>query len=410
MITKREENAIIERYSAIKPFLKDEQQRRIYAAAEARVIGHGGISILQRITGINRESIGIGIKEIENCDNVDKSRVRAPGGGRKKIEDIDSEIINDLVKIMDSSTCGSPEAPLKWTKKSLHNIEDELKNKGHDISHTTVYRLLSEMGYSMQGNKKAIEGNSQHPDRNAQFEYINDMVNEFQGKGQPVISVDTKKKELVGNYKNNGKELCQKGEPRKVNVHDFEDKTLGAVRPYGVYDINKNQGWVNIGTDKDTAIFAVESIRKWWYTMGKPTYENAAELLITADGGGSNSSRARLWKVELQKLSSELKLDIHVCHYPPGTSKWNAIEHRMFSYISQNWRGRPLESHEVIINLIGSTKTKTGLNIKCEIDMNKYEKGIKIEDSVMDSINLIRNEFHGDWNYTIKPANTIRRS
>ena len=402
MISKQEEENISNRYTAIKPFLYNEQQKRIFAASEARVIGYGGISILSRITGIDREAIAKGLKEIENSGDIDKARVRTAGGGRKRLEEIDPQVKEDLEKLMDSSTCGSPQSALKWTKKSLHNIEEELNKMGHEISHTTVYRLLSEMDYSMQGNQKAIEGNSQNPDRNKQFEHINYMVKEYQDKGQPVISIDTKKKELVGNYKNGGKEYCLKGQPKKVNVHDFEDDKLGSVRPYGVYDIKNNKGWVNIGTDKDTAVFAVESIRKWWYTIGRKSYPKATELLITADGGGSNSSRTRLWKYELQKLSSELNIDIIVCHYPPGTSKWNAIEHRMFSYISQNWRGRPLESHEVIINLIGSTTTKKGLKIECVLDTNKYEKVIKIDDKQMDSINIIRNEFHGDWNYIIK--------
>ena len=316
---------------------------------------------------------------------------------------INPEIKEKLEKIMDSSTCGSPESALKWTKKSLHNIEEELKKMGYEVSHTTVHRLLTELDYSMQGNQKAIEGNSQHPDRNEQFEHINCKVKEFQNKGQPVISVDTKKKELVGNYKNGGKEHCPKGEPTKVNGHDFEDKTKGSVRPYGVYDRQNNQGWVNIGTDKDTAQFAVESIRRWWHTLGHDNYPNASAILITADGGGSNGSRVKLWKYELQKLATELKLDISVCHYPPGTSKWNLIEHRMFSYISQNWRGRPLESHEVIINLIGSTTTKKGLNIKCMLDKNTYEKGIKITDEQLESINITRDAVLGNWNYTIKP-------
>lgn len=403
MISKQEEKNILERYTSIKPFLYNEQQRRVYAAAEARIIGYGGISILSRITGIDRETISKGIQEVENSANIDISRIRSAGGGRKKIEEIDPEIKEKLEKLMDSSTCGSPESALKWTKKSLHNIEDELKRMGCEISHTTIHRLLKELDYSMQGNQKAIEGNSQHPDRNEQFENINRKVKDFQDKGQPVISVDTKKKELVGNYKNGGKEHCKKGQPTQVNGHDFEDKTKGSVRPYGVYDEKNNQGWVNIGTDKDTAMFAVESIRRWWHRLGNENYPEATEILITADGGGSNGSRTRLWKYELQKLASELKLDITVCHYPPGTSKWNLIEHRMFSHISQNWRGRPLESHEVIINLIGATTNKKGLNIQCELDKNKYEKGIKISDEQMESVNITRDDVLGNWNYTIKP-------
>ena len=266
-----------------------------------------------------------------------------------------------------------------------------------------MHRLLSEMNYSMQGNMKMMEGNSQHVDRDEQFKHINKRVEEFQAKGQPVISVDTKKKELIGNYKNGGKEYRHKGDPRKVNAHDFENKDLGSVRPYGVYDIANNEGWINVGTDKDTAMFAVESIRKWWYTMGKENYPCASDLLITADGGGSNSSRGRLWKIELQKLSTEIGIAVSVCHFPPGTSKWNKVEHRLFAYISQNWRGRPLESHEVVVNLIGSTKTKTGLNVRCVLDLNKYEKGIKISDEQMSALNISQNDFCGNWNYTIKP-------
>ncbi len=404
MISEQDEKNIFERYISIKPFLYNEQLRRVFAASEARVIGFGGISILSRITGIDRETISRGLKEIGNIENIDISRVRAVGGGRKKIEEVEPEIKEALEKLMDSSTCGSPESALKWTKKSLHNIEDELKRMGYEISHTTIYRLLKELDYSMQGNQKAIEGNSQHPDRNEQFENINGKVKEFQDKGQPVISVDTKKKELIGNFKNNGKEYLPKGQPIKVNGHDFEDKNKGSVRPYGVYDIKNNQGWVNIGTDKDTAMFAVESIRRWWYTLGYSNYPDASEILITADGGGSNGSRTKLWKYELQKLANEINIDITVAHYPPGTSKWNFIEHRMFSYISQNWRGRPLESHEVIVNLIGSTITKKGLNIKCVMDENKYEKGIKISDEQMSSVNIIRDDVLGNWNYTIKSS------
>jgi hypothetical protein len=402
MISDREERNILDRYIAMKPYLYNEQLRRIYAASEAKVIGYGGITILSKITGLDRETISRGIKELENPDNIDTSRVRNIGGGRKKIEEIEPEIKEKLQELMESSTCGSPQSALKWTKKSLHNIEAEMKEMGFEVSHTTIHRLLTELDYSMQGNQKAIEGNSQHPDRNEQFEHINSKVKEFQEKEQPVISVDTKKKELVGNFKNGGKEYHLKGQPIKVNGHDFEEKDKGSVRPYGVYDIKNNQGWVNVGTDRDTASFAVESIRRWWYTLGCNNYPNASEILITADGGGSNGSRTKLWKYELQKLAMEINLDITVCHYPPGTSKWNAIEHRMFSYISQNWRGRPLESHEVIINLIGSTTTKKGLNIKCMLDNNKYEKGIKITDEQLESINIIKDETLSNWNYTIK--------
>lgn len=403
MINKSEEQKVVERYESLKPFLNNEMQKRVYAAAEAKALGYGGISALNRITGIDREAISRGMREIAFNDGVEIVRIRKEGGGRKSSEELYPGIKQILENMLNDDTCGDPESALKWTKKSLHNLEDELKSKGYDISYKTIHRLLREMDYSMQGNAKMIEGNSQHPDRDEQFKYINKKVVEFQDKFQPVISVDAKKKELVGNYKNGGKEYRKKGNPDKVNVHDFEDKELGAVKPYGVYDITNNEGWVNVGTDSDTATFAVESIRRWWNTMGKASYPEATQLLITADGGGSNSSRGRLWKLELQKLSSEISIEISVCHFPPGTSKWNKIEHRMFSYISQNWRGKPLRSHEVIINLIGSTKTKTGLNIKCSLDHNKYEKGIKITDEQMTEINIQRDDFCGNWNYTIKP-------
>ncbi len=403
MISNYELRCIQKRYEAIKPFLYNEQLKRVFAASEAKVLGHGGITILHQITGLNRQTIKTGLEEIENVEGVDLTRVRRKGGGRKKIEEVEIGIKERLEELVNASTCGDPQSPLKWTKKSLHNLEDELKKEGYSISHMTVHRLLEEMEYSMKGNKKAIEGNSQNPDRNEQFLIINEKVKEFQDKEQPVVSVDTKKKELMGNYKNGGSEYSPKGQPTKVNVHDFEDKTKGSVRPYGVYDFVNKQGWVNVGTDKDTAEFAIESIRRWWYKIGSVNYPGAKELLLTADGGGSNSSRAKLWKYELQKLVDEIGIEISVCHYPPGTSKWNKIEHQMFSYISQNWRGRPLESHEVIINLIGATTTKKGLKIECELDNNKYETGIKITDEQMESINIIRNEKLGNWNYTIKP-------
>jgi len=406
-ISDEERRNIERRYNAMKPYLSNERLKRIFAASEAKIIGHGGRKILSEITGLTDATISRGIYEIDNPETVDHTSIRAKGGGRKTIEEVQPGTEAALKKLLDESTCGSPESPLKWTKLSLHNVANALNDMGYSVSYKTVHALASKMGYSMQGNQKAIEGGSQHPDRDAQFEHISKTTKEFQEKEQPVISVDTKKKENVGNYKNGGKEWRPKGNPIEVNVHDFQDKELGAVRPYGVYDISKNEAWVNVGTDKDTAEFAVESIRKWWYKMGSICYPDAKQLLITADGGGSNSSRSRLWKHEIQKLANELQIEISVCHYPPGTSKWNKIEHRLFSYISHNWRGRPLVSHEVIVNLISSTKTKTGLIVNCELDENKYEKGIKISDKEMAAINIKRNEFHGeDWNYTIKPQNT----
>lgn len=404
MLDHYSKRLIEERYKAMKPFLINEQLRRVFAASEAKAIGYGGITILHEITGLNRQTIKRGLEEIENADDLNLTRIRKEGGGRKRIEEVHEGIKERLEEILNSSTCGDPQSALKWCKKSLHNLADELTKEGYPVSHTTVHSMLHEMGYSMQGNKKAIEGNSQHPDRNEQFLIINQKINEFQNRELPVISVDTKKKELVGNYMNGGREYSPKGEPTEVNGHDFEDKKKGSVRPYGIYDITNKQGWVNVGTDKDTAEFAAESIRRWWYKIGSINYPDSKEILITADGGGSNSSRTRLWKYELQKLVDEINVDISVCHYPPGTSKWNKIEHQMFSHISQNWRGRPLISHEVIINLIGSTTTKKGLKIECELDENKYETGIKITDEQMDSINIVRDEKLGNWNYTIKPS------
>jgi hypothetical protein len=404
MLDHYSKRLIEERYKAIKPFLVNEQLKRVFAASEAKAIGYGGVTILHEITGLNRQTIKRGLEEIENADDLDLTRIRKEGGGRKRIEEVHEGIKERLEEILNSSTCGDPQSALKWCKKSLHNLADELTKEGYPVSHMTVHSMLNEMGYSMQGNRKAIEGNSQHPDRNDQFLIISQKVNEFQDKELPVISVDTKKKELVGNYMNGGREYCPKGKPTEVNGHDFEDKKKGSVRPYGVYDITNKQGWVNVGTDKDTAEFAAESIRRWWYKIGSVNYPDSKAMLITADGGGSNSSRTRLWKYELQKLVDEINVEISVCHYPPGTSKWNKIEHQMFSHISQNWRGRPLISHEVIINLIGSTTTKKGLKIECELDENKYETGIKITDEQMDSINIVRDEILGNWNYTIKPS------
>ncbi len=307
--------------------------------------------------------------------------------------------------MVDPDTRGDPESPLRWTCKSVRKLSEALNNQGHQTSRRLVADLLHEMDYSLQANRKTDEGKS-HPDRDAQFNYINNLVKDYIAREQPVISVDAKKKESVGRYKNNGREWHPKGEPEEVQVYDFVDKELGKVNPYGVYDIAKNTGWVNVGIDYDTAAFAVESIRRWWQLMGQPIYPNAAALLITADGGGSNGSRVKLWKRELQKLANEIELVIRVSHFPPGTSKWNKIEHRLFSYISQNWRGKPLTSHEVIINLIGSTTTQAGLEVKCQLDTNNYPKGIKVTEEEMKKLNIKRDEFHGNWNYSISPNNT----
>lgn len=397
---------IKKRFELLAPLL-NERQIRLYAAAEALVLGHGGISLASQATGISRPTITRGCRELldketKGATDVSKVRVRKKGGGRKRTTEVDETLRSDLEGLIEPTTRGDPESPLRWTAKSLRNLSDELKEMGHKTSHRMVAELLHQMDYSLQANRKTAEG-STHPDRNAQFEYIHGKVKEFQSCSQPVISVDTKKKERIGDFKNGGRELRPKGDPEKVRIYDFEIPELGKVAPYGVYDQTCNAGWVNVGTDHDTAAFAVESIRKWWNTMGQKTYPEAVRLLITADGGGSNGSRIRLWKTELQRFANETHLAVSVCHFPPGTSKWNKIEHRLFSYISQNWRGKPLVSHEVIVNLIASTTTRTGLTIKCELDTNKYLKGIKVSDDEFQRVNILRDEFHGEWNYSIHP-------
>lgn len=358
----------------------NEKVRRLVLGAEAIALGRGGISEVSRQTGVCRESIALGISELKTIPEIpnDKERIRKEGGGRKKTTDTDLTLKSTLEKLIVSSTMGDPESLLLWTSKSLRNLADELKALGHKTSHRMVGVLLHEMGYSLQANRKTNEG-GKHPDRNAQFEYIDNKAMEFTIENNPVISVDAKKKELVGEYKNNGKEWAKKGQPIEVNVYDFIGEQ-GKVCPYGVYDINKNKGWVNVGTDHDTAEFAVESIRKWWNLIGKFTYPNSNKLLINADGGGSNGSRVRLWKLELQRFATESNLEITVLHFPPGTSKWNKIEHQLFSYISINWRGKPLVSHEVIVSLISSTKTSKGLTVECGLDKNKYAVGTKVTD------------------------------
>jgi len=401
-----EQEAIVQKkFMQLQPFL-NEKQIRLYAATEAVAIGYGGVSIVSRSTGLSRKAITKGCNELKQPLKKDTSRIRNQGAGRKKLSALNIKLKSALEQLIAPATRGDPESPLKWTSKSVRNLAEELSNKGHEISHQTVATLLSEMGYSLQANKKVIEG-GKHPDRNAQFEYINSKVKEYQENGQPVISVDTKKKELVGNFKHNGRELQPKKKPELVNVYDFPDKKLGKVSPYGIYDIAHNIGWVNVGVDHDTAQFAVHSIRSWWHSMGKELYGKAKKILITADGGGSNGSRVRLWKLELQKLADELSIKISVCHFPPGTSKWNKIEHRLFSFISQNWRGKPLTSHQVIVNLIASTKTQTGLKVKSQLDKNSYQTGIKVSDKQMKEINLLKDKFHGEWNYTIIPNSKL---
>jgi len=383
----------------------DERMRRLFAATEAFALGRGGVTKVSLATGVSRRAIHVGLEELRTekvpVENQEK-RVRKAGGGRKSVIETESGVISALEKLVESTTRGDPESPLRWTCKSLRRLSDELKQQGFAVSYPKVADLLRESGYSLQGNRKVLEGAS-HPDRNNQFEFINAEATRCIAVGDPVISVDTKKKELVGAYKNNGTNWRPEGEPELVKVHDFIDTELGRANPYGVYDIASNTGWVSVGTDHDTASFAVETIRRWWNTMGRQRYPNASKLMITADGGGSNGSRVRLWKLELQNLANEINIPIHVSHLPPGTSKWNKIEHRLFSFISMNWRGQPLISHEVIINLIAGTTTRTGLRVHAELDDSVYPSGIKISDAEFEKICITRNEFHGDWNYRIDP-------
>ena len=380
----------------------DEKQLRLFAAIEALAFGEGGATAIAAASGISRQTVQQGIRDLREGIEPE-SRIRKTGGGRKSIRETQPGILEALDKIIDPSTRGDPESPLRWTTKSTTKISNELKSQGFEISHVKVGELLGKLNYSLQANAKNKEG-SNHPDRDAQFLHISELSTSFIAENQPVISVDTKKKELVGEFKNKGKEWHPKGTPEQVSVHDFEDKILGKAIPYGVYDVNKNEGWVSVGTDHDTAEFAVESIRQWWKTMGVFAYPNATKLLICADYGGSNSSRSRTWKSELQDLADILKLEISVCHYPPGTSKWNKIEHRLFSSIAQNWRARPLITHEVIVELIKGTTNKSGLKVDAALDTKSYETGIKITDDRMSSLNFSKDGFHGDWNYHLSPA------
>jgi len=372
-------------------------------------MGYGGVSAVSRATGVSRRAITEGVKELGQTKKSKKtsalrSRIRRQGAGRKRASLKDPTLLEDLDGLVDPVTRGDPESPLRWTCKSVRHLAEELQREGHSVSYQTVSELLHDLDYSLQANQKNLEG-SHHPDRNEQFEYINRKAKRYLKQGEPVISVDTKKKELVGDFKNAGREWQLKGKPEPVRVHDFEIKQpdKGKVAPYGVYDLGRNEGWVNVGVDHDTAAFAVESIRRWWRLMGRPNYPKAKRLLITADAGGSNGTRVRLWKWELQQLADETGLEISVCHFPPGTSKWNKIEHRLFSFISQNWRGKPLISHEVIINLIAATTSKTGLEVKSGLDANSYPDGIKISDHQMAELRLRRDTFHGDWNYAVLP-------
>jgi hypothetical protein len=393
-------------YQQILPSL-DERLKRLFLGSCATALGHGGILSVANMMKVNRDTVATGKKELLEISNDIEiprgmNRIRKHGGGRKSIAKTDDNFRKDLESLIEPSTRGDPESPLRWTCKSVRRLANELNKMGYKVSSMTISREMKEMGYSLQGNKKVLEGAS-HPDRNKQFEFINEQVKMHQEHNRPVISVDTKKKELVGNYKNGGKELRPKGKPIEVKVHDFEDKELGKVSPYGVYDISRNEAWVNVGTDHDTSEFAAESIRRWWLCMGKENYPEATELLITADSGGSNGYRVRLWKQKLQEFANETGLIVNVSHFPPGTSKWNKIEHRLFSHISQNWRGKPLINHEVIVNLIANTTTSKGLIVKCALDENKYRKGIRVTESELGDILLEKAEFHGNWNYRIIP-------
>ena len=372
----------------------DERSRRRLAAVEAMTAGHGGIVAVTRATGVARSTIGRGLAELRSGETFDPNRVRRPGGGGRPLIDTDTTLLADLRALVEPETRGDPQSTLRWTCKSLSQLSQSLRESGHKIGRTLVRKLLHQLDYSLQGNRKTREG-STHPDRDAQFHYINDRVTEALAAGQPAISVDTKKKELVGDFKNPGREWRPKGSPEDVRVHDFVIPELGRAVPYGVYDIADNTGWVSVGIDHDTGAFAVNAIRSWWKLMGRERYPDASNLTITADGGGSNGSRLRLWKLELQKLADELGLSITVCHLPPGTSKWNKIEHRLFSFITGNWRGKPLVSHKVIVQLIAATTTKTGLKVRCELDQNTYPAGIKVSDAEIEAVSLTRHDFHG---------------
>jgi Rhodopirellula transposase DDE domain len=385
----------------------NERMRRTWAAAEALEIGWGGVSTVVSATGLSHNTIDLGVRELKEgvssgTPDIPRGRVRRVGGGRKPITQGDASLLRDLESLVDPVTRGDPQSPLRWTCKSTRKLADELHEQGHSIGYRTVAMLLRRLSYSLQSNRKTREGAS-HPDRNAQFEYINAQVCRFQRRGQPVVSVDTKKKELVGNFKNGGREYQPGGSPEEVGTHDFMDKELGKAIPYGVYDMTANEGWVSVGIDHDTAYFAVESLRRWWTNMGSKVYPGAKELLVTADGGGSNGSRLRLWKVAIQELANAIGMKIKVCHFPPGTSKWNKIEHRMFCHITENWRGRPLRSLGVIVNLIGSTRTKAGLKIQAELDSSPYGIGIKVSDEQLAAVRIKKDEFRGEWNYTISP-------
>ena len=393
--------AIEQRYEALSPVLH-ERGLRLFAATEARAYGYGGVSVVARITGMARSTIERGMREMETKSPMAAGRSRRPGGGRKAKRSQDATLLPDLQRLVEPATRGDPMRTLRWTSKSLRHLAQALQERGHSVCPHVIADCLRELGYSLQANSKTREGGN-HMDRDAQFHYLNDQATAFLAAGEPVISVDTKKKELVGNFKNQGREYRPKATPEAVKVHDFIDPALGRAVPYGVYDIADNKGWVSVGTDHDTASFAVHAIQRWWHTLGQTRYPKASRLMITADGGGSNGSRVRLFKVELQPLADETGLTLQVCHFPPGTSKWNKIEHRLFCHITQTWRGQPLTSRLAVVDLIAATTTKTGLQVRCELDTRAYPKGIKVSDAEMDTLNIQGDAFHPEWNYTIAP-------
>lgn len=401
MLLRNSIKDIRQRLNRVLPFL-NEKQRRVLAASEARSFGRGGVQAVADITGMSRQTIYVGISDIDSKNHKD-GRIRKPGGGRKRLSEKHPKLLSALDNLIDPTIRGDPESALRWTCKSARNLVENLTEKGFSLGRQSVVNILNDLGYSLQSNRKTSEGRKDHPDRNEQFHYISKCVGKFLRSKDPVLSVDTKKKELVGKYKNNGQEWKPKESPIEVLSHDFPDPKVPKAVPYGVYDIGKNTGWVNVGTDADTAEFAMESIRQWWRQMGKKKYPKAKRLLICADAGGSNGYRSHLWKRELQKFCDQSGFTVTVCHFPPGTSKWNKIEHRLFSYISMNWRGQPLVDYQTVVNLIAATTTKTGLTVKVRLDKNKYEKGIKVSPEEIKNLKIHRHEFHGEWNYTIKP-------
>ena len=403
------------KYRALSSRL-DEATLRLWVATEARSLGRGGVSVVAGAVGMSRTTVYAGLAELDRglarggqAKVLDKGRVRVHGGGRKRLASADATLLADLDALVEPTSRGDPQSALRWTCKSTTRLAQELNQQGHQVSQRTVCDLLAQMHYSLQSVRKTREG-AQNPDRDAQFRYIAAMVAQYQRQRQPVISVDTKKKELIGDFKNAGREWQPAGQPEEARTHDFIDKELGKVAPYGVYDVSANLGWVSVGIDHDTSEFAVQSIRRWWLEMGRPMYARARRLLITADCGGSNGYRVRLWRLQLQHLADELGLTVQVCHFPPGTSKWNKIEHRMFCHITNNWRGRPLLSRQIVVNLIGSVTTQSGLRIRAELDQNTYEAGIKVTDEELAAVSIERDDFHGEWNYRIKPHRTRRKA